>query len=146
MISAEAPILFAKACELFITDVTFRALFYTNFHKRKTLQKSDISTTVSSHEMFDFLIDVLPREDNDKDFIGKREPERSRGDNMFKMITKNSYTLDHNPALMRNPLSAQAPLRSQFPRIPEISDPHDFDRELDTRSLVASSLLPFTKK
>ena len=39
MISAEAPILFAKACELFIKEITFRADFFTKNHKRKTLQK-----------------------------------------------------------------------------------------------------------
>lgn len=38
MISAEAPILFAKACELFITDLTFRAYFHTQAYKRRTLQ------------------------------------------------------------------------------------------------------------
>ena len=36
MISAEAPVLFSKACELFIKDLTFRAWFYTKINKRKT--------------------------------------------------------------------------------------------------------------
>jgi len=37
MISAEAPILFAKACEIFITELTHRAWYHTEEVKRKTL-------------------------------------------------------------------------------------------------------------
>ena len=38
MISAEAPVLFAKACEMFIIELTHRAYYYTKENKRKTLQ------------------------------------------------------------------------------------------------------------
>ena len=38
MISAEAPILFAKACELFILELTLRAWMHTDENKRRTLQ------------------------------------------------------------------------------------------------------------
>lgn len=38
MISAEAPVLFAKACELFIIELTHRAWLYTEEGKRRTLQ------------------------------------------------------------------------------------------------------------
>jgi hypothetical protein len=38
MISAEAPVLFAKACELFILDLTMRAWAHTDDNKRRTLQ------------------------------------------------------------------------------------------------------------
>jgi nuclear transcription factor Y, gamma len=38
MISAEAPIIFAKAAELFIQEVTIRAWLYTEDSKRRTLQ------------------------------------------------------------------------------------------------------------
>lgn len=37
MISAEAPILFAKACEIFIIELTFRAWMHTEESKRRTL-------------------------------------------------------------------------------------------------------------
>jgi len=37
MISAEAPVLFAKACELFIIELTHRAWQYTEEGKRRTL-------------------------------------------------------------------------------------------------------------
>lgn len=62
MISAEAPVLFAKACELFIMELTIRAWAQTEQNKRKTLQKSDIATAISRTDMYDFLIDIVPRE------------------------------------------------------------------------------------
>uniref|UniRef100_A0A914ZF58 Nuclear transcription factor Y subunit gamma n=1 Tax=Parascaris univalens TaxID=6257 RepID=A0A914ZF58_PARUN len=63
MISAEAPVLLAKAAEIFIEELTLRAWMHTEESKRKTLQKSDISQAVSRYEQFDFLIDIVPRDD-----------------------------------------------------------------------------------
>ena len=63
MISAEAPALFAKACEMFITELTYRAWFHTEENKRRTLQRTDISLAVAKTEIFDFLLDVVPKED-----------------------------------------------------------------------------------
>jgi len=37
MISAEAPVVFAKACELFIVELTHRAWLHTEEGKRRTL-------------------------------------------------------------------------------------------------------------
>lgn len=37
MISAEAPALFAKACELFIIEITNRSWMHTEEGRRKTL-------------------------------------------------------------------------------------------------------------
>ena len=63
MISAEAPILFAKACEIFIIELTHRAWLYTDESGRKTIQKNDIASSVGSNDNFDFLIDIIPRDD-----------------------------------------------------------------------------------
>ena len=63
MISAEAPILFAKACEMFIVELTLRAWVHTEESKRRTLQRNDIATAISKTDIFDFLIDIVPRED-----------------------------------------------------------------------------------
>jgi len=40
MISAEAPVLFAKAAEIFITELTLRAWIHAEDNKRRTLQVS----------------------------------------------------------------------------------------------------------
>jgi nuclear transcription factor Y gamma len=47
MISAEAPILFAKACEMFILELTLRSWYQTEEFKRRTLQVS--SPRVPAH-------------------------------------------------------------------------------------------------
>jgi len=38
MISAEAPVLFAKAAEIFISELSLRAWIHTEDNKRRTLQ------------------------------------------------------------------------------------------------------------
>lgn len=63
MISAEAPILFAKGCDIFITELTMRAWIHAEENKRRTLQRSDIASALTKSDMFDFLIDIVPRED-----------------------------------------------------------------------------------
>jgi nuclear transcription factor Y gamma len=61
MISAEAPVLFAKACEMFIHELTLRAWIHTDENKRRTLQRNDIATAIARNDTFDFLIDIVPR-------------------------------------------------------------------------------------
>lgn len=63
MISAEAPILFSKACEIFICEITRRAWLHAEENKRRTLQRSDVANAVSRSDQFDFLIDIVPREE-----------------------------------------------------------------------------------
>eukprot|EP01047_Picozoa_sp_COSAG01_P002904 COSAG01_NODE_81_length_27820_cov_22.659753_20_plen_135_part_00 len=90
MISAEAPILFAKACEMFILELTLRSWYQTEEFKRRTLQvrrwsgvsltrlaanrynissmppvccccqRSDVSAAIRDTEIFDFLEDAVP--------------------------------------------------------------------------------------
>lgn len=62
MISAEAPVLFVKAIEIFITELTHRAWLHTKTSKRRTLQKNDICCSIGNNENFDFLIDLIPRD------------------------------------------------------------------------------------
>ncbi len=75
MISAEAPILFAKGCDIFITELTMRAWIHAEENKRRTLQRSDIASALAKSDMFDFLIDIVPREDATPQH--KRRPEFS---------------------------------------------------------------------
>ena len=63
MISAEAPVLFAKAAEMFVSELSLRAWIHTEENKRRTLQKNDISQAVSKYDQFDFLIDIVPRDE-----------------------------------------------------------------------------------
>ena len=56
MISAEAPVLFAKACEMFILELTLRSWCQSEKCKRKTLQKEDIDNAIKATDIFDFLV------------------------------------------------------------------------------------------
>ncbi|XP_017701213.2 nuclear transcription factor Y subunit C-3-like [Phoenix dactylifera] len=63
MIAAEAPMLFARACEMFILELTYRSWAQTEENKRRTLHKNDIAAAITRTDIFDFLVDIVPRED-----------------------------------------------------------------------------------
>lgn len=79
MVSADAPILFAKACEMFIVDLTMRSWLQTEESKRHTLQKSDISDAVASNFIYDFLVDVVHKDesiaDADPGYVAMPHPD-----------------------------------------------------------------------
>ena len=58
MISAEAPVLFAKACEMFILELSLRANAAAEKSKRRTLQKEDVDAAIKRCKVFDFLVDL----------------------------------------------------------------------------------------
>jgi histone H3/H4 len=66
MISAEAPVLFAKACELFILDLSLRAWAHVEHAspqggpKRRTMQRNDVAAAIANSELFDFLYQIVP--------------------------------------------------------------------------------------
>ncbi|WVZ00439.1 hypothetical protein V8G54_026508 [Vigna mungo] len=85
MISAEAPVIFAKACEMFILELTLRSWIHTEENKRRTLQKNDIAAAISRNDVFDFLVDIIPRDELKEEGLG---------------ITKASIPLVGSPADM----------------------------------------------
>lgn len=66
MISAEAPVLFAKACELFILELSLRGWGAAEKAKRRTLQKEDIDSAIVNTVIFDFLVDLHNDNNNTK--------------------------------------------------------------------------------
>lgn len=70
MISAEAPVIFAKACEMFILELTLRSWIHTEENKRRTLQKNDIAAAISRTDVFDFLVDIIPRDELREEGLG----------------------------------------------------------------------------
>jgi histone H3/H4 len=61
MIAGEAPVLLGKACELLIKELSARAWRHTERNRRRTLQRQDVHAAVGESEVFDFLIDIVPR-------------------------------------------------------------------------------------
>ncbi|KAL5212097.1 hypothetical protein ABZP36_022944 [Zizania latifolia] len=70
MISAEAPVIFAKACEVFILELTLRSWMHTEENKRRTLQKNDIAAAISRTDIYDFLVDIVPRDEMKEEGLG----------------------------------------------------------------------------
>ncbi|KAK0558455.1 CCAAT- binding transcription factor component [Tilletia horrida] len=62
MVSSEAPVLLARACEILIADLTSRAFLIADSHRRRTVQRSDVRDAIAQTDVFDFAIDILPRE------------------------------------------------------------------------------------
>jgi len=103
MISAEAPILFAKGCDIFITELTMRAWIHAEENKRRTLQRSDIASALAKSDMFDFLIDIVPREDATPQH--KRRPEYAPVGTYT--VPDPSQSVTANPATMGTGQEAQ---------------------------------------
>ncbi len=61
MIAGEAPVLLGKACELLVKELSIRAWRHTERNRRRTLQRQDVHAAVGESEVYDFLIDIVPR-------------------------------------------------------------------------------------
>jgi histone H3/H4 len=61
MIASDAPLLMSKACELLIRELSVRAWQHTERNRRRTLQRQDVHAAVGESEVFDFLVDIVPR-------------------------------------------------------------------------------------
>ncbi|KAF9685807.1 hypothetical protein SADUNF_Sadunf03G0092400 [Salix dunnii] len=67
MISGEAPILFSKACELFIEELTQRSWMMTIQGKRRTLHKEDVASAVMATDILDFLVNLVSNSSHSMD-------------------------------------------------------------------------------
>ncbi|KAF6148691.1 hypothetical protein GIB67_043289 [Kingdonia uniflora] len=75
MISGEAPIVFSKACELFIEELTARSWMVTLQGKRRTLHKDDVATAVIGTDIFDFLVNMVSDSTSRDDTQGETSVE-----------------------------------------------------------------------
>lgn len=68
---------------VFIAELTSRAWLVAQAHKRRTLQKSDVAAAIGFSDMFDFLIDIVPREETPtkSDNTTKKKNNNSNGNN-----------------------------------------------------------------
>lgn len=48
---------------VFISEITARAFIIADSNKRRTLSRADIAKALSKSDQFDFLIDIVPRDD-----------------------------------------------------------------------------------
>ncbi|KAF5337837.1 hypothetical protein D9611_014810 [Ephemerocybe angulata] len=59
----QRPSCFARLAKFFISEITARAFIIADSNKRRTLSRADIAKALSKSDQFDFLIDIVPRED-----------------------------------------------------------------------------------
>eukprot|EP00959_Pyramimonas_sp_CCMP1952_P020831 439397-Pyramimonas_sp.AAC.1 len=71
MIAAESPVVFAKACEMFILELTLRSWSHAEENKRRTLQRNDIAAAITKTDIFDFLVDIVPHDDLKEEGIAR---------------------------------------------------------------------------
>ncbi|KAL0919453.1 hypothetical protein M5K25_011548 [Dendrobium thyrsiflorum] len=74
MIAAEAPVVFARACEMFILELTHRGWAHAEENKRRTLQKNDIAAAITRTDVFDFLVEIVPREEGRDEAVPRAIP------------------------------------------------------------------------
>ncbi|KAF6985831.1 hypothetical protein CFC21_003649 [Triticum aestivum] len=65
MISCEAPVLFSRACELFVAELTRAAWDATLEGRRRTVHAEDVAAAVRDTNVFDFLVDVVKARPSD---------------------------------------------------------------------------------
>ncbi|KAK9088139.1 hypothetical protein Scep_027221 [Stephania cephalantha] len=98
MISAEAPIVFAKACEMFILELTLRSWIHTEENKHRTLQKNDIASAITRTDIFDFLVDIVPRDELKEDGLGIPRVAFQAGAGSSSDHLPYYYMLPHHPS------------------------------------------------
>ncbi|EMR10857.1 hypothetical protein PNEG_01003 [Pneumocystis murina B123] len=142
MISTEVPILFAKGCDIFIKELTLRAWIHAKENKRRILQKSDIANAISKSDMFDFLLDIVSKEDDESlknekaymtnisklNFISKiQNPFINNTDDNFSKtyVTDQISSNNSNIKNERNKLENQSHISNQ-----EIYTNHIYDTQL----------------
>lgn len=57
---------FPRNFPVFIQEITCRAFLVADAHKRRTISKADIAKALAKSDHFDFLIDVVPRDEAER--------------------------------------------------------------------------------
>lgn len=63
MVTADAPILLTKACEIFTLELTLRAWLHAEDSQRQTLQRCDIARAVKLDGLLHFLVELVCSDD-----------------------------------------------------------------------------------
>ena len=118
MISAEAPVIFAKACEMFILELTLRSWIHTEENKRRTLQKNDIAAAISRTDVFDFLVDIIPRDELKEEGLGVTKATIPVVGSPADMPYYYVQPQHHTGMIMGKPVDQTAMFAAQQPRPP----------------------------
>jgi hypothetical protein len=97
---------------VFISEVTARAYLVAEQHKRRTLAKADVARALSKSDQFDFLIDIVPREEGAKRSarggLNRNEPKPGPSGSGTGTVTDGALTTDTNVMLPENVQAAES--------------------------------------
>ena len=117
MISSEAPVLFAKACEMFILELTLRSWIHSEENKRRTLQRNDIAAAITKTDIFDFLVDIVPRDDFKEE--GMNVPRNPAGALGGDSAAASAAASQFNPGMYYMQPGGMAPGQWPAPQMPQ---------------------------
>ena len=80
MISSESPVLFAKACEVFILEMTLRSFCNAQKQHRKAILKEDVYETIRTTDVLDFLMDVIDEREQEDQKNGRSNSNGNEND------------------------------------------------------------------
>ncbi|RDX97891.1 Nuclear transcription factor Y subunit C-2, partial [Mucuna pruriens] len=115
MISADACVVFSKACEIFIKELTTRSWVHAEENRRRTLHRGDIATTIAQTQVFDFLVDYVPL-DNSMEHNMHSGLHKGGGSSENVRIAPNCDVMPPPPRNVRDETSG-------YPRLITIMDP-----------------------
>ncbi|KAJ1341091.1 hypothetical protein BSLG_004332 [Batrachochytrium salamandrivorans] len=128
----ETLLIFGKACEIFILELTLRSWMHTEENKRRTLQKSDVAMASSKSDMYDFLIDIVPCDE-----LPKPSAPTAKGLPVpYQQFTAPNFNTDPHQAYMNFPQNINHLYRGQA--ILDHNDPVHHRGELDPSSAAGS--------
>lgn len=96
-IAGEAPLLSAKACELFIQELMLRAWHHTEEDKRRTLQKKDVTAALTSTDVFDFVVDDSSSDKPKRNGAGFPPPTTASNDDPYGDYCWDDYSPPWSP-------------------------------------------------
>lgn len=142
MISGEAPVLFAKAVEIFISELSLRAWINTEENKRRTLQRNDIAAAIGRYDQFDFLIDIVPREEakpKKSDQSNSTIPQEQYFVQIAQQQQLSSAGAGQSIHLLQTPNQTQQ--FSISPQIIQVPVPSTTTRNQDTSTIISQQMV-----
>ena len=96
MISGESPILFSKACELFIIELAYKSWVHTLENNRRTLQRVDIANAISRNDFYDFLLDIVEESCKNKLLYFSHSYIPNKNYELLNMMNNNNNNNNNN--------------------------------------------------
>jgi nuclear transcription factor Y gamma len=94
MISGESPIIFSKACELFIIELAYKSWVNTLENNRRTLQRVDIANAINRTDNYDFLLDIV-EENCKKKLLFYANSYINKKNGLFNLLNNNDKNLQN---------------------------------------------------